>query len=176
MVHPFSVQEYRFEVTSRSKRGLSMDCRVVTHEVNLGQSTIRWCKCNCNKLNLLHVPYSHRVAACGQLEMPTMRYISEFYLKENIVQTRTGEFQGVLHYVYNYTLPHILPHSKQWLLVPHRETEIPLHGGRTADCFQHRSNDHFVNAIIVHRLTPMRPQEVCERLGFSSAPTLTHIS
>src|SRR5207237_9951501 len=37
MVRAFGVNEYRFEVTSRSKGGLGMDCAVVTHEVNLGK-------------------------------------------------------------------------------------------------------------------------------------------
>src|SRR5438128_807875 len=49
MVRSFGVREYRFEVTSRPKEWLGTDCRVVTHEVNLGQGIPSWCKCSCNK-------------------------------------------------------------------------------------------------------------------------------
>src|SRR6266540_3824219 len=94
MVRAFGVHEYRFEVTSRSKGGLGTDCAVVTHEVNLGQGMTSWCECDCNKSNLLHVPCSHVIAACGQLVMPTLPYVSQFYLKENVVHTWTEEFQG----------------------------------------------------------------------------------
>ncbi len=94
MVRAFGVEEYRFEVTSRSKGGLGMDCIAVTHEVNLGQGMTGWCECDCNKPKLLHIPCSHVIAACGQLGMPMMPYVSQFYLKENVVQTWTGEFRG----------------------------------------------------------------------------------
>src|SRR6266540_4235304 len=52
MVRAFDVQEYRFEVTSRSKEELGTDCRVVTHEVNLGQGITGWCEYDCNKPKL----------------------------------------------------------------------------------------------------------------------------
>ena len=94
MVRAFGVHEYRFEVTSKPKGGLGTDCRVVTHEVNLGQGMTGWCECDCNKPKLLHVPCSHVIAACGQLGMPTSPYVSQFYLKDNVVQTWTGEFRG----------------------------------------------------------------------------------
>ena len=94
MVRSMGVNDHRFEITLRSKGGVGSDTRIVTYEMNVGQVFNGWCECSCNKSKLLHVLCSHLLAALSQVSVGTLVYVSQFYLKENVVLTWTGEFRG----------------------------------------------------------------------------------
>ena len=65
-----------------------------THEVKIGNEAWPTCECTCNKPKLLHLPCSHVLAACGQLGMDAISFVSPYYLKESVLSTWTGEMQG----------------------------------------------------------------------------------
>ena len=113
MVRSMGVNEHRFEITLRFKGGVGSDTRIIVHEVNLGQVFNGWCECTCNKPKLLHVPCSHVLAALSQVGVGSSLYVSQFYLKENVVQTWTGEFRGFSAHgdftVYDRDMPICLP-------------------------------------------------------------------
>ena len=113
MVVPFGNVENRFMVTVRAIGGVGMEAKIIHHDVNLGVQFNGWASCQCNKPKLRHVPCSHVLAALAQVGVSSMSYISPFYLKENVVQTWTGEFYGFQSAgdltVYNPELPICLP-------------------------------------------------------------------
>ncbi|CAN6290558.1 unnamed protein product [Urochloa humidicola] len=113
IVVPFGNVDNRFQVTCRAKGGLGRETTMITHNVNLGRQFNGWAECECNKPTLLHVPCSHVIASLSKIGASTNSYISTFYLKENVVQTWTGEFYGFLSYgdftIYNKDLPICLP-------------------------------------------------------------------
>ena len=52
------------------------------------------CECTCNKPKLLHLPCSHVLAACEQLAMDAISFMSPNFLKDSILNTWTGELLG----------------------------------------------------------------------------------
>ena len=86
-------QERRFEVRlTNNKFGCANELR--THEVKIRNETWATCECTCNKPKLLHLPCSHVLAACGQLGMDSVSFVSPFFLKESVDNTWTGELLG----------------------------------------------------------------------------------
>ena len=86
-------QERRFEVRlANNKFGCANELR--THEVKIGNEAWPTCECTCNKPKLLHLPCSHVLAACGQLGMDAISFVSPYFLKEAILNTWTGELMG----------------------------------------------------------------------------------
>ena len=86
-------QELRFEVrVPTDKFGMGNQTR--THEVKIGHEARPTCECTCNKPRLLHLPCSHVLAACGQLQMNTTSFVSQYYLKQSVLNTWTGEMVG----------------------------------------------------------------------------------
>ena len=65
-----------------------------THEVKIGTEFYPTCECTCNKPKLLHLPCSHVLAACGQIELDAISFVSPYYLKEAVLNTWTGEMTG----------------------------------------------------------------------------------
>ena len=91
-VFAFGNQERRFEVRlPTDKFGCGNQQR--THEVRIGNEAWPTCECTCNKPKLLHLPCSHVLAACGQLGMDAISFVSPYYLKESVLSTWTGEMQ-----------------------------------------------------------------------------------
>ena len=113
IVIAMGMHDNRFEITVRAKGGVGRETTLVTHEVNLGRQFDGRAECTCNKPMLLHVPRSHVLASLAQVGVSSGGYISTFYLKENVVQTWTGEFFGFMAHgdfsVYNKDLPICLP-------------------------------------------------------------------
>ena len=92
-VVPIGNQERRFEVRlSNNKFGCANELR--THEVKFGNEVWPTCECTCNKPKLLHLPCSHVLAACGQLGMDAISFVSPYVLKESVLNTWTGELLG----------------------------------------------------------------------------------
>jgi hypothetical protein len=86
-------RERRFEVrVPTSKFGTGNQLR--THEVTIGNEAWPTCDCTCNKPRLLHLPCSHVLAACGQLQMNSISFVSEYYLKQSVINTWSGELTG----------------------------------------------------------------------------------
>ena len=86
-------QENRFEVClPTDKFGCGNELR--TQEVKIGNEAWPTCECTCNKPKLLHLPCSHVLAACGQLGMDAISFVSPYYLKESVLSTWTGEMLG----------------------------------------------------------------------------------
>jgi hypothetical protein len=86
-------QERRFEVRlPTDKFGRGNELR--THEVKIGNEQWPTCDCTCNKPKLLHLPCSHVLAACGQLGMDAISFVSPYFLKESVLNTWTGEMMG----------------------------------------------------------------------------------
>jgi len=67
---------------------------VKTHEVKIGTEFYPTCECTCNKLKLLHLPCSHVLAACGQIELDAISFVSPYYLKDALLNVWTGEMTG----------------------------------------------------------------------------------
>jgi len=65
-----------------------------THEVKIGNEAWPTCECSCNKPKLLHLPCSHVLAVCGQLKLDSISFVSEYFMKESVVNTWTGEMYG----------------------------------------------------------------------------------
>ena len=86
-------QERRFEVPlANNKSGCANELR--THKVKIGNEAWPTCECTCNKPKLLHLSCSHVLAACGQLGMDAISFVSPFFLKESVLNTWTGELMG----------------------------------------------------------------------------------
>lgn len=86
-------RERRFEVRlPTDKFGTGNQMR--THEVIIGLEAWPTCECTCNKPKLLHLPCSHVLAACGQLQMDAISFVSTYYRKESVINTWTGEMVG----------------------------------------------------------------------------------
>ena len=74
-------QERRFEVRLQfDKFGCGNELR--TQEVKIGNEAWPTYEWTCNKPKLLHLPCSHVLAACGQLGMDAISFVSPYYLKE----------------------------------------------------------------------------------------------
>ena len=86
-------EDRRFEVRlATDKFGCGNELR--THEVKIGNEQWPTCECTCNKPKLLHLPCSHVLAACRQLGLDAISFVSPYYLKESVVNTWTGEMSG----------------------------------------------------------------------------------
>ena len=72
-------QERRFEVRLANKK---LCANEMTHEVKIGNEVWPTCECTCNKPKLLHLPCSHVLAACRQLGMDAISFVSPYFLKE----------------------------------------------------------------------------------------------
>ena len=86
-------QERRYEVQLPTD-GFGSGNEVKTHEVKIGTEFYPTCECTCNKPKLLHLPCSHVLAACGQIELDAISFVSPYYLKEAVLNTWTGEMTG----------------------------------------------------------------------------------
>ena len=86
-------QERRYEVQLPTD-GFGSANEVKTHEVKIGMEFYPTCECTCNKPKLLHLPCSHVLAACGQIELAAISFVSPYYLKEAVLNTWTGEMTG----------------------------------------------------------------------------------
>ena len=64
------------------------------HEVEIGNEAWPTCECTCNKPKLLHLPCSHVLAACRQLRLNAISFVSPYYMKEAVINTWTGEMLG----------------------------------------------------------------------------------
>jgi hypothetical protein len=82
----------RFEISLRHKSGFGVAPELKTHEVAFGLEPS--CVCTCNKPMLYHKPCSHVVAAAGVTRMDTRPFVSEFFRKEAVCNTWTGELWG----------------------------------------------------------------------------------
>jgi hypothetical protein len=86
-------QERRYEVRlPTDKFGTASEMR--TQEVKIGNEAWPMCECSCNKPKLFHLPCSHVLAVCGQLKMDAISFVSEYYLKESVLNTWTCEMFG----------------------------------------------------------------------------------
>ena len=86
-------QERRFEVRlPTDKFGCGNVLR--THEVKIGNEAWPTCECTCNKPKLFHLPCSHVLAACGQLGLEAISFVSPYFSREAVLNTWTGEMQG----------------------------------------------------------------------------------
>jgi hypothetical protein len=86
-------QERRFEVRLQFDK-FSYGNELRTQEVKSGNEAWLTCECTCNKPKLFHLPCSHVLAACGQLGMDAISFVSPYYLKESVLNTCTGEMLG----------------------------------------------------------------------------------
>jgi hypothetical protein len=86
-------QQRRYEVHLPTDK-FGTACEMKTHEVKIGTEVWPTCECSCNKPKLLHLPCSHVLAVCGQLKMDTISFVSEYYLKDSVLNTWTGEMVG----------------------------------------------------------------------------------
>src|SRR6185369_14935330 len=64
------------------------------HEVRIGDEAWPTCECTCNKPKLLHLPCSHVLAACGQIGLAAISFVSPYFLKQSVLNTWTGEMVG----------------------------------------------------------------------------------
>ena len=63
-------------------------------KVKIGNEVWPTCECTCNKPKLLHLPCSHVLAACRQLRLNAISFVSPYYMKEAVINTWTGEMMG----------------------------------------------------------------------------------
>ena len=104
--------ERRFEVRlPTDKFGCGNELR--THEVKIGLEQWPTCECTCNKPKLLHLPCSHVLAACGQLGLDAISFVSPYYRKEAVLHTWTGEMQG-FRAMGNFNT--VIPSERQYIL------------------------------------------------------------
>jgi len=86
-------RELRFKVRlPTDKFGVGNPMR--THKVTITTEGRPACQCTCNKPKLLHLPCSHVLAVCGQLQMDYTPFVSDYYLKESVLNTWGGELLG----------------------------------------------------------------------------------
>jgi hypothetical protein len=85
-------QELKFEVASkdRAQRGMRRQTPVKQCILKFDGT---YC-CSCMRLKLLHIPYSHVMAACADIEYPIDIYVSHFFKKETIASTWQYEIYG----------------------------------------------------------------------------------
>lgn len=86
-------QERRYEVQFPTN-GFGSANEVKTHEVKIVMEFYPTCECTCNKPQLLHLPCSYVLAACGQIELDTISFVSPYYSKEAVLNAWTGEMVG----------------------------------------------------------------------------------
>jgi hypothetical protein len=107
-------QERRFEVRlPTDKFGTGNVLRM--HKVKIGSDDWPMCECTCNKPKLLHLPCSHVLAACRHLGMDSISFVSPYYLKESVLNTRTDEMLG-FRAICNFNT--VIPNERQYIPDP----------------------------------------------------------
>ena len=86
-------REHRFEVLckDRTSRGIRRD-RVVQESLIRADGTAR---CTCMKPKLLHLPYSHVIAACAESGLQPGVFVSPYFSKEAATSTWGHEIYGI---------------------------------------------------------------------------------
>ena len=84
-------RELRFEIMCRDKGRRGTNRERITHECTLRRGS---CVCTCNKPLLLHRPCSHVMAACSTVAQHPGQYVSDYFTKEAVMQTWSGEMYG----------------------------------------------------------------------------------
>ena len=84
-------RELRFELMCRDKGHRGTNRERITYECTLRCAS---CVCTCSKPLLLHRPCSHVMAACSTVAQHPGQYLSDYFTKEAVTQTWSGEMYG----------------------------------------------------------------------------------
>ena len=83
--------ERRFEITLRHRTGFGVANEERIQEVDFDDNG---CTCMCNKPMLYHKPCSHVLAAAALTKMESRAFVSEYFTKESVLNTWSGELWG----------------------------------------------------------------------------------
>nr|AAP53739.1 transposon protein, putative, Mutator sub-class [Oryza sativa Japonica Group] len=85
-------QQHRFEILCQDKAGRGIYRKRVKQECVLKADGT--CHCSCAKPKLLHRPCSHVIAAAAECGIPDAVYVSQYFSKQAIYHTWSGEIYG----------------------------------------------------------------------------------
>nr|CAD40694.3 OSJNBa0083D01.11 [Oryza sativa Japonica Group] len=85
-------QQHRFEILCQDKAGRGIYRKRVKQECVLKADSIY--HCSCSKPKLLHRPCTHVIAAAAECGIPDAVYVSQYFSKQAIYHTWSGEIYG----------------------------------------------------------------------------------
>nr|AAX92751.1 transposon protein, putative, mutator sub-class [Oryza sativa Japonica Group]ABA91495.1 transposon protein, putative, Mutator sub-class [Oryza sativa Japonica Group] len=85
-------QQHRFEILCQNKAGRGIYRKRVKQECVLKADGT--CHCSCAKPKLLHRPCTHVIAAAAECGIPDAVYVSQYFSKQAIYHTWSGEIYG----------------------------------------------------------------------------------
>nr|CAE05885.3 OSJNBa0044K18.27 [Oryza sativa Japonica Group] len=85
-------QQHRFEILCQDKAGRGIYRKRVKQECVLKDDGT--CHCSCAKPKLLHRPCTHVIAAAAECGIPDTVYVSQYFSKQAIYHTWSGEIYG----------------------------------------------------------------------------------
>nr|ABA99387.1 transposon protein, putative, Mutator sub-class [Oryza sativa Japonica Group] len=85
-------QQHRFEILCQDKAGRGIYHKRVKQECVLKADGT--CHCSCAKPKLLHRPCTHVIAAAAECGIPDAVYVSQYFSKQAIYHTWSGEIYG----------------------------------------------------------------------------------
>ena len=85
-------QQHRFEILCQDKAGRGIYRKRVKQECVLKADGT--CHCSCAKPKLLHRPCTHVIAAAAECGIPDAVYVSQYFSKQAIYHTWSGEIYG----------------------------------------------------------------------------------
>nr|AAX96542.1 Transposable element protein, putative [Oryza sativa Japonica Group]ABA93228.1 Transposable element protein, putative, MuDR [Oryza sativa Japonica Group] len=85
-------QQHRFEILCQDKAGRGIYRKRVKQECVLKADGT--CHCSCSKPKLLHRPCTHVIAAAAECGIPDAVYVSQYFSKQAIYHTWSGEIYG----------------------------------------------------------------------------------
>lgn len=85
-------QQHRFEILCQDKAGKGIYRKRVKQECVLKADGT--CHCSCSKPKLLHRPCTHVIAAAAECGIPDAVYVSQYFSKQAIYHTWSGEIYG----------------------------------------------------------------------------------
>ncbi|EEE54614.1 hypothetical protein OsJ_01853 [Oryza sativa Japonica Group] len=85
-------QQHRFEILCQDKAGRGIYRKRVKQECVLKADGT--CHCSCAKPKLLHRPSTHVIAAAAECGIPDAVYVSQYFSKQAIYHTWSGEIYG----------------------------------------------------------------------------------
>nr|CAH66116.1 OSIGBa0146N20.1 [Oryza sativa] len=85
-------QQHRFEILCQDKAGRGIYRKRVKQECVLKDDGT--CHCSCAKPKLLHRPCTHVIAAVAECGIPDTIYVSQYFSKQAIYHTWSGEIYG----------------------------------------------------------------------------------
>ena len=91
-VRKVGTMEHRYEVYCKARYRRTVSREPVVQECVLQNNGL--CTCSCMKPKLLHKPCSHVIAACSKIDFPLSTYMSQYFFKETLLSTWSGEIYG----------------------------------------------------------------------------------